>query len=98
MAALFHAVLQVMSFYCRGFSEFGVLRYLIGSERYIGRVVLVGSSLQGLTAHIVPAILQNLEHLPALFLDATIMQNVKVWNVLSCFDKFFSEKYFVEFL
>ncbi|XP_063905374.1 ATPase family AAA domain-containing protein 2-like isoform X2 [Zophobas morio] len=59
-------------------------KYLIGSERYIGRVVLVGSSLQGLTAHIVPAILQNLEHLPALFLDATIMQNK---NILSNFCK-----------
>ncbi|KYB27297.1 ATPase family AAA domain-containing protein 2 [Tribolium castaneum] len=50
-------------------------KYLIGSERYVGRVVLVGSNLQGLNAHLVPAILQNYEHLPATFLDAATLQH-----------------------
>ncbi|KAJ3637238.1 hypothetical protein MTP99_000713 [Tenebrio molitor] len=53
-------------------------KYLIGNERYIGRVVLVGSNLQGLNAHLVPAILQNFEHLPSLFLDASTLQNRSV--------------------
>ncbi|RZB40408.1 ATPase family AAA domain-containing protein 2-like [Asbolus verrucosus] len=50
-------------------------KYVIGSERYIGRIVLMGSNLQGLNTHLIPAILQHYEHLPVLFLDATTLQN-----------------------
>lgn len=44
-------------------------RYLLGNERYAGRLVLKGTNQQGLYTHLLPAVLQALEHLPSYVLE-----------------------------
>lgn len=51
-------------------------KYSTENKRYAARLVLVGSNLQGVETHLVPAILQNFEHIPALCLDARVVSNV----------------------
>ncbi|XP_076267711.1 ATPase family AAA domain-containing protein 2-like isoform X2 [Rhynchophorus ferrugineus] len=46
-------------------------RYLSGEGRYAGKVILVGNNKQGLNDHLIPAILQQLEYLPAFVYDIT---------------------------
>ncbi|KAF2905664.1 hypothetical protein ILUMI_00516 [Ignelater luminosus] len=48
-------------------------KFLIDAERYLGRLLLVGTSKQGLNMHLVPALLQALEHLPIQVVDANAM-------------------------
>ncbi|XP_060527248.1 uncharacterized protein LOC132702554 [Cylas formicarius] len=45
--------------------------YVVNEGRYAGRLLLVGANRQGLNAHLVPAVLQNLEYLPVFAYDAT---------------------------
>ncbi|VEN62253.1 unnamed protein product, partial [Callosobruchus maculatus] len=44
-------------------------RYIIDEKRYAGRVLLIGSHIQGLNTHLIPAILKHLEHLPTFVFD-----------------------------
>ncbi|XP_050295213.1 ATPase family AAA domain-containing protein 2-like [Anthonomus grandis grandis] len=44
-------------------------KYIIGEERYAGRVILMASARQGVDNHIIPALLQNLEYLPSFVYD-----------------------------
>ncbi|KAL1512788.1 hypothetical protein ABEB36_002318 [Hypothenemus hampei] len=46
-------------------------KYVIGKERYAGRVLLIGSKAQGVYNHLIPAILQQLEYLPSFIYDIT---------------------------
>ncbi|KAK9731372.1 ATPase family associated with various cellular activities (AAA) [Popillia japonica] len=55
-------------------------KFLIGSERYVGRLVLKGNNHQGLNVHIVPAILQTLEHIPSFTLDISTLSESSITN------------------
>ncbi|GJQ79242.1 hypothetical protein Trydic_g5486 [Trypoxylus dichotomus] len=55
-------------------------KFLIGSERYAGRLILKGNNQQGLTVHIVPAILQTLEHIPCYTLDIPALFESSIKN------------------
>ncbi|KAH1007762.1 hypothetical protein HUJ04_004957 [Dendroctonus ponderosae] len=46
-------------------------KYITGEERYAGRVLLIGNSMQGVDNHIIPALLQQLEYLPSFIFDVT---------------------------
>ncbi|CAH1163487.1 unnamed protein product [Phaedon cochleariae] len=52
-------------------------RYTISEKRYSGRILLVGSNMQGLNNHLIPSILKNLEHIPAFIYDTRIIDKVK---------------------
>lgn len=70
-------------------------RYLVGNERYAGRLVLKGTNQQGLNTHLIPAILQSLEHLPNYILDVPSLFEVSLYKIailLQLFDVI-SEKY-----
>ncbi|XP_022921257.1 ATPase family AAA domain-containing protein 2-like [Onthophagus taurus] len=55
-------------------------KFLIGNERYVGRLVLKGSNQQGLIVHIIPAILQFLEHIPCYMLDIPALFETNIKN------------------
>lgn len=44
----------------------------MGEKRYAGRVLLIGSNMQGLNTHLIPSILKNLEHIPAFVYDTRL--------------------------
>ncbi|XP_066139114.1 ATPase family AAA domain-containing protein 2-like isoform X2 [Euwallacea fornicatus] len=46
-------------------------KYIVGEERYAGRILLLGSNTQGVCNHLVPALLQQLEYLPSFVYDVT---------------------------
>lgn len=56
-------------------------RYVSDDGRYAGRMVLFGSGRQGLSTHIVPAILQVLEHLPNEVLDVSTVFETDIANL-----------------
>lgn len=44
----------------------------MGEERYAGRILLIGSNMQGLNSHLIPSILKNLEHIPIFVYDTRL--------------------------
>ncbi|XP_044747035.1 ATPase family AAA domain-containing protein 2-like [Coccinella septempunctata] len=56
-------------------------KYVLGSNRYAGRIILIGSNKQGLSTHIIPGILQILEHLPCYVLDISTFGEEQFLNV-----------------
>nr|XP_023026910.1 ATPase family AAA domain-containing protein 2-like [Leptinotarsa decemlineata] len=52
-------------------------RYMVGERRYSGRIILVGTNMQGLHTHLIPAILKNLEHMPVNVYDTRIFDRIK---------------------
>ncbi|CAG9761853.1 unnamed protein product [Ceutorhynchus assimilis] len=46
-------------------------KYMIGEERYAGRLLLIGNTTQGVDTHLIPALLQRLEYLPVFIYDVT---------------------------
>lgn len=56
-------------------------KYVMGSNRYAGRIILIGSNKQGLSTHIIPGILQILEHLPCYVLDISTFGEDQFFNV-----------------
>ncbi|KAK9880444.1 hypothetical protein WA026_011690 [Henosepilachna vigintioctopunctata] len=56
-------------------------KYVMGSNRYAGRIILVGSNKQGLSTHIMPGLLQILEHLPCCVLDISTLGENEFFKV-----------------
>ncbi|KAL3285942.1 hypothetical protein HHI36_000459 [Cryptolaemus montrouzieri] len=56
-------------------------KYVMGSNRYAGRIILVGSNKQGLSTHVIPGLLQILEHLPCYVLDISTLGENEFYNV-----------------
>ncbi|CAH0551694.1 unnamed protein product [Brassicogethes aeneus] len=44
-------------------------KYVIGEYRYAGRILLYGTNNEGLSTHLIPALLHHFEHLPVHILD-----------------------------
>ncbi|KAJ8947865.1 hypothetical protein NQ318_010011 [Aromia moschata] len=55
-------------------------KYTVGERRYAGRILLIGSNMQGLNTHLVPSILKHLEHLPSFIYDSRLFDRPKVTN------------------
>nr|CAI5863660.1 unnamed protein product [Callosobruchus analis] len=47
-------------------------------KRYAGRILLIGSNIQGLNTHLIPSILKHLEHLPTFVFDSKIFHKMKM--------------------
>nr|CAH7764178.1 unnamed protein product [Callosobruchus chinensis] len=53
-------------------------KYSLGEKRYAGRILLIGSNIQGLNTHLIPSILKYLEHLPTFVFDSKIFHKMKM--------------------
>lgn len=65
---------------------------MLGNERYAGRLVLKGTNQQGLYTHLLPAVLQVLEHLPNYVLEVPHLFEVSCVcfpnKKILCYNKF----------
>lgn len=67
----------------------------MGHERYAGRLLLIGTGLQGLNNYLIPAMLHAMEHMPAHVFDTPASlqvigefymekhTSIKIFNLLS---------------
>ncbi|CAH1110519.1 unnamed protein product [Psylliodes chrysocephalus] len=52
-------------------------KFAFGEQRYAGRILLVGTNMQGLNTHLIPSVLKNLEHIPTFVYDTRLFNKVK---------------------
>ncbi|KAJ8925463.1 hypothetical protein NQ315_009297 [Exocentrus adspersus] len=58
-------------------------KYTVGEKRYAGRILLVGSNMQGLNTHLVPSTLKHLEHLPSFVYDTRLFDRTKLASFIN---------------